>query len=136
MDPQGHHAGQDLVRRRDVREAALDRPGSEAVDLDAFRHHDGAVLMPAERPVRGRCLVEQNGPDGSSVVAKHRACDPADRAGAIQKGPQRDDPLKPDAGAIRGEGGGQVVEATQSRWLQDGADTLNPVALERHRFRP
>jgi len=48
---QHHHAGQHIERRRDVKHAVLEGPGTEAVDLDALRDRYATILMPSERPI-------------------------------------------------------------------------------------
>ena len=49
---QRDHALENFKGRLDVEDAGLDRPRAEAFALDPFANGDGAVLMPAERPVR------------------------------------------------------------------------------------
>lgn len=88
--------------------AALDRPRSEALDLNSVADTDSPFLVPAERPV-GRCgLIEEYGAHRSAFGAKHRgrngtrgreqrpqgriACDPNARAvpgQAFHRGAQR-----------------------------------------------
>jgi hypothetical protein len=45
-----------------VKQAAVDCPRTEAVNVDAFRHDNGAILMPSKRPIGCRRLVEQQHP--------------------------------------------------------------------------
>ena len=43
-----------------MKQSALDCPRTEAVNVGALRYCNGAILMPTERPVCGRRLVEQD----------------------------------------------------------------------------
>ena len=61
MDAQGEHPIKQGLRRRDVLNAGLERPGAEARCADAGAYGDGAVLMPAERPVGYGAFVEEDG---------------------------------------------------------------------------
>ena len=49
--------------RLHVEQPLLHRPGTEAGRLDSFPHGNGAALIPAERPVGARALVEQDRAD-------------------------------------------------------------------------
>jgi len=42
-----------------VKKAALDRPRTETVNVDAFLYGYGAILMPRQRPVYGMCFIEE-----------------------------------------------------------------------------
>jgi hypothetical protein len=47
----------------------LYRPRPELGHVDALTHADDTILVPPQRPVRGRVLVEQNGAHGTHTVA-------------------------------------------------------------------
>jgi hypothetical protein len=70
MDPQGHHTRQQFKARFDMQHAALDTPGPETINRDALFHGNGAVLMPAQGPVRLGCLVEQYSSDRPAIAAQ------------------------------------------------------------------
>jgi hypothetical protein len=48
VDAQRHHTCEQFERWRDVKEAALDRPRPETINVDALRYRYGAILMPRE----------------------------------------------------------------------------------------
>jgi len=48
------------TRRRDVKQAVLDGPGTEAVNLDALRNCYGTILMPSKRPISAWRFVKQD----------------------------------------------------------------------------
>lgn len=75
MEAQRDHAVEQGLRRGDMLEAGFDRPGAKAGCFDALTHGDGAVLMPAERPVGGFVFVEQD--------RTHRLCGVAQMGGGV-----------------------------------------------------
>jgi hypothetical protein len=48
VDAQRHHTREQFEWWRDVKEAALDCPRTETIDVDALRYDYGAILMPRE----------------------------------------------------------------------------------------
>lgn len=63
VQPQRHHADQQLGRWLDVVDATLAAPRAVALDLDTLPHGDGTILMPGHRPVSFRRLVEKKDAD-------------------------------------------------------------------------
>lgn len=78
----------------------LAAPGAEASDLDPFPYRDDPVLMPGQRPVGRRGLVEQDGAHRPGRRAQTLSRKPADRAIDVKHWPEAFDPEKPDAGDI------------------------------------
>jgi hypothetical protein len=70
-NPQSHHAGQQLKERFDMKHPALDTPIPETVNGDTLFHGNDPILMPAQGPVRLRCLVEQYGSDRPAIVTQY-----------------------------------------------------------------
>lgn len=85
MCSQRHHPSKELDWRGGVNHPSLDRPRTEARCILPLSHTDGSVLVPAKSPVRVRRLVEENGPDRPSSLAKNRARDCADAPRALEK---------------------------------------------------
>lgn len=74
---QGYHSLKDLYRWFDMDNAVLDRPRTEAVDVLAFTHSDGAVLMPGDAPVGFGSLIERHNTDGTRGFTKQHRGDTA-----------------------------------------------------------
>jgi hypothetical protein len=83
MDPQGQGALEHSERRDAVREAGLEGPLAEAGPIEALAHRDGAVLVPAKRPVPARRLVEQLRANGAGRRAEEAGGDRVGRAEAF-----------------------------------------------------
>jgi hypothetical protein len=70
MDTHGDHPVEQVLRRLSVQLPLLDGPGTEAFHLNALRNADCPILMPAERPIGRRVLVEHNCANGKGRIAK------------------------------------------------------------------
>lgn len=115
-----------------MKEAGLDRPGAEARQVAALCDNDGAILVPAERPVGRLGLVEQDRADRARLCSDRTGCDRADLTFRCQQVPQLFHPAKPDTGAVRGE---MREDRRDFRQPADGCrlTELRAVALERQR---
>jgi hypothetical protein len=130
MKTQRHHAGQNVVRRRDVQEAALDRPRTKARDVPALRHHDGPILMPGHGPVCSSGLVEEHRPDRPARLAKHRGSQSADRPRGRKERPERRDSLQSDAGVAGLPIGNRRCEPGQGFCVDRSTDPQRPALRE------
>lgn len=65
MDPDRHHALDDREWWLDVANARLAGPSLVTFPSMLGCDSDGAVLMPAERPIHGGILVKEDGPNGT-----------------------------------------------------------------------
>jgi hypothetical protein len=93
VNPQGHHAREQRKGWLDMLHAALDAPGFETVDRDPRFHGDGAILVPAQRPVRRGRLVEQDGSDRMTGLSKHRPSAASDRSSRGKEARKTSTPL-------------------------------------------
>ena len=118
MEAQRQHAVEQRLRRGDVLDARLDGPWAEARRVVAFDHGDGAVLMPAERPVGRGALVEQDGADRAARLPLMRGGMAADRAGGGEEGGERGKAGEAQAGAV----GGLACESEFDRRERGGVD--------------
>lgn len=89
MEAQRHHGVEQRLGRGDMLDAGLHRPGAKAGRVDAPAHGDGPVLMPAQRPVGGGALVEQDGADRAAGRALMRGGVAADCAGRAEQRTKR-----------------------------------------------
>jgi hypothetical protein len=75
VEAEGEHPLQNLERRDDVVDAGFVRPVGEAGSVDAGADGDGAVLMPAQRPVPLGRFLEEDGSDWAGGGAEELAGD-------------------------------------------------------------
>lgn len=57
----GYHIRQNLERWCDMKSTILRRPWTKPFDVHTFGYRDRAILMPSQRPIRRRILIEENG---------------------------------------------------------------------------
>lgn len=67
-----NHAGQNVERRLDMNESGLCGPWTETGNITSCAHGDGAILVPRNRPVDLRGLIEDNRPHGMGTLAQER----------------------------------------------------------------
>ncbi|XUJ37685.1 hypothetical protein ACQ5SK_09015 [Bradyrhizobium japonicum] len=94
--------------------AALDAPCLETIDRDARLHGDGAILVPAQRPVRRSRLVEQDSPDRATSVSKHRRGTASDISARGKERRETLDVSQPQPGVIGRQMGQNRLEPVQS----------------------
>lgn len=125
-----YHALQDFKRRLDLNQPGLDRPWAEPVRVDAFVDHDRAVLMPAERPVPLRRLVEQDRADRASFGPEHDSRDRADRSSRVEEGLQLRPIPNPHARHATRQRGQGSLKTDAGRLVQRLREKLGPTPIE------
>lgn len=70
VNPDREHLAQHVDGRLHMRNAILHTPGAVAIDIGAFHHRDGEILMAGDEPVGVVGFVEQDGAHGPRVAAK------------------------------------------------------------------
>lgn len=130
MDAQGQHPIEQGLRRGDMLDAGLERPEAEAGRVYALLHGDGAVLMPAERPVGGCALVKEDRADGFCSLTEMGGGVAADCAGGVQhvgEGGQSGEAL---AGAVGWQGREGSLDDGECGFGERGGDVVRAVLRE------
>ena len=130
MDAQGEHVVEQRLRRGDMLDARLDRPGTKAGRVDTLAHRDGAVLMPTQCPVGGGALVEQDGADGARGCAQMGGGVAADNAGGFEQRGDGGEVRQALAGAVGGERCDCGSEGGERAGVEGGGDVTCAVGGE------
>lgn len=130
VDAQGQHAFEQVDWRHDVMDAGFEGPVGKAGHVALVTNGNGAVLMPAERPISLRRLVEQGGTDRAGGGAEQ---------GAGELGGGSDLNSKPRSAAEAGAwpcgicGSEMMGELGKCSGLKDAWEQLGSVDGELHR---
>ena len=131
MDAQRDHSFQHANRRRDVEQPTFHRPRAEARNVAAFLNNNRAVLMPTERPIGRRGLVEQDRSNGGAIGPDRGCRRRTDRPIGIEQAGEIRPSLQPDPRAIGGQISQRLFNLANRRAGQRAAKELRAVRLER-----
>ena len=128
-DAQGEHAREDFEWRDDMGDAILHGPVGEARRIDAGADGDGAILVPANRPVPRRRFVEQDRADRAGGGAEDRS---RDGSGWLNQAGEAGDRLQARAGTIRGNGAKSIFESRDLIWRERSRVEPRAIGIEPH----
>ena len=130
MDTHGKHLLQNVKRWSDVQASILPRPGTIAVDLDAFAYGDGAILMPSHSPVGLGGLVKHDSADRLGVRPERFGDGTPDRAIGAEDVVESISRLQASARASGDRTVGQIAEAFEVDRGQDARPIRRAVAVQ------
>jgi hypothetical protein len=115
-----------------MNESTFYRPGSKSLNVGSLVDHNRTILMPCQRPVRGRRFVKEYRSYGLACRTKYGSGDSAHPSRCTQQRPKRRIAVEPDSGLVHRNSRQRPVDVMQSGSIQRRAKMLRAVTRERH----